>query len=183
MVRAERVDEMVAGGCREKAKLPAIASAPGVDPDAEALARGVAPFGLTKAETEVLHLICLGMTNQEVARHVATTVSMVKWHTNQIFEKLHVRNRLQAVSRVREIAPPALMQAPLAPASPKLEVLNNGEQRILELLSFGLTNRQIAGRLGVTQGTVRWYMRSLFGKLQVRNRVEALRRARQCLWV
>ena len=63
------------------------------------------------------------------------------------------------------------------------EALNSGKHRILELLPFGLTYLQIAGSLGITTGTAKWYMSGLFGKMQVRNRIEALARAQESRWL
>jgi DNA-binding NarL/FixJ family response regulator len=123
------------------------------------------------------------MTNKEIAQRLATTVSMVKWRTSRAFEKLQVRNRVQAFACLRQST---LMDGPaitLTPAGPMPEVLRDAERRILHLLTYGLTNAQIARSLGLTSGTVKWYQRELFGKLQARNRVEALMRARQQRWL
>jgi two-component system, NarL family, nitrate/nitrite response regulator NarL len=54
-----------------------------------------------------------------------------------------------------------------------VEDLTPREQQILELLGEGLTNREIAGRLFVSEKTVKHHMTSVLQKLQVRNRVEA----------
>jgi LuxR family maltose regulon positive regulatory protein len=47
------------------------------------------------------------------------------------------------------------------------------------LLNGALTNQEIADKLAMTVDTTKWHMNQIFGKLQVRNRVEALARARQ----
>ncbi|MEO7021511.1 MAG: LuxR C-terminal-related transcriptional regulator [Ktedonobacteraceae bacterium] len=52
---------------------------------------------LSKRELEVLHYIAIGMSNQEIAQAIVITVGTVKRHTNHIYSKLNVRNRLQAV--------------------------------------------------------------------------------------
>lgn len=52
---------------------------------------------LSKREMEVLHCIARGMSNQEIAQAIAITVGTVKRHTNNIYSKLNVRNRLQAL--------------------------------------------------------------------------------------
>jgi len=67
----------------------------------------------------------------------------------------------------------------LPPAGPLLEPLSKVELEILNLLNRGLTNQEIANRLAMTVGTTKWRMNQIFGKLQVRNRIEALARARQ----
>ncbi|MCB0111193.1 MAG: hypothetical protein KDE53_34965, partial [Caldilineaceae bacterium] len=56
---------------------------------------------LTAREIEVLQLIADGMTNQEVANALVLTVSTVKVHTRNIYGKLGVRSRTQAVAKAR----------------------------------------------------------------------------------
>lgn len=46
------------------------------------------------------------------------------------------------------------------------------EQRIVELVSRGLTNPQIAAELFVEPTTVRWHLKNVFRKLGVRNRAQ-----------
>lgn len=52
------------------------------------------------------------------------------------------------------------------------------ELQLLAMLTQGLSNDEIADRLKVTQGTVKWHLHNLYGKLQVRNRTGALREAK-----
>jgi two-component system nitrate/nitrite response regulator NarL len=60
----------------------------------------VAPHArLTKRECDVLSLISRGMTNKEIARHLRLRLPTVKNHVHNIFEKLEVRSRVEAVSR------------------------------------------------------------------------------------
>src|SRR5207248_3199491 len=47
------------------------------------------------------------------------------------------------------------------------------EIRVLVLIADGLTNREIAGRLFLGEGTVRNYVSSLLSKLNLANRAEA----------
>lgn len=63
------------------------------------------------------------------------------------------------------------------------EPLRKTELAILALLNRGMTNQEIADNLMITLGTTKWHMNQIFGKLQVRNRIEALVRARQCGWL
>lgn len=51
------------------------------------------------------------------------------------------------------------------------------EQEIVDLLSLGLTNKTIAGRLFITETTVRHHLTSIFNKLEVKNRLELMRYA------
>jgi len=57
--------------------------------------------------------------------------------------------------------------------------LANREVDILLMVSGGLRNREIGERLGLTEGTVKWYMQQIYDKLGVRRRPQAVLRARQ----
>jgi DNA-binding NarL/FixJ family response regulator len=51
------------------------------------------------------------------------------------------------------------------------------EIQVLELLAEGLPNKAIAGRLGISDQTVKFHVASLSGKLGAANRTDAVRRA------
>jgi LuxR family maltose regulon positive regulatory protein len=57
---------------------------------------------LSQRELEVLRLIVDGATNKEIADELVLTVNTVKRHISNIFGKLHVSNRVQAVAQARE---------------------------------------------------------------------------------
>ena len=58
---------------------------------------------LTQREQEVLQLIIDGNANKEIAQRLTVTLSTVKWYVNQIYAKLGVRSRVQAMVRAREL--------------------------------------------------------------------------------
>jgi DNA-binding CsgD family transcriptional regulator len=58
---------------------------------------------LTRRELEVLNLLAIGMTNPEIAERLFIARSTAKVHVRHIFEKLGVRNRLQAMIRAQEL--------------------------------------------------------------------------------
>jgi LuxR family maltose regulon positive regulatory protein len=58
---------------------------------------------LTARELEVLRLIAEGASNQEIADQLVITLSAVKKHTGNIFKKLSVNSRTQAVARARQL--------------------------------------------------------------------------------
>jgi DNA-binding NarL/FixJ family response regulator len=60
-----------------------------------------------------------------------------------------------------------------------IEDLSEREHQILELVANGLTNKEIADQLFLSEKTVKHYMTSILVKLQVRNRVEAALLARE----
>ena len=58
---------------------------------------------LSNRELEVLQLIAQGLTNEKVANQLVVAVSTVQWHTKNIYAKLEVHSRMQAVQRAREL--------------------------------------------------------------------------------
>ncbi len=57
---------------------------------------------LTEREQEVLNLIAIGLTNQEIADNLIVSLNTVKTHVKNVFFKLDARSRTQAVSLARE---------------------------------------------------------------------------------
>ena len=58
---------------------------------------------LTTRELEVLRLIVSGLTNQEIATQLVISISTTKKHISNIFSKLDVKSRTQAIARAREL--------------------------------------------------------------------------------
>ena len=56
---------------------------------------------LTERELEVLSLIAEGLSNQEVSQRLFISLATVKWHTSNIYGKLGVKNRTQAIAQAR----------------------------------------------------------------------------------
>ena len=61
--------------------------------------------------------------------------------------------------------------------------LSQQEKRILQLISLGKTNQEIADTLYLSNGTVRNYTSSIFNKLSANNRVEAARIGKDKGWL
>lgn len=64
-------------------------------------------------------------------------------------------------------------------ATDLVERLSEREVEVLRLVSAGLSNREIAGRLFISPGTAKTHIHNLCGKLGVRNRTEAASRAKE----
>ena len=72
-------------------------------------------------------------------------------------------------------SPAAREQSSLPPA----EELSPGELRVLRYLPTNLSRPEIAGELSVSPSTVSTHVRSIYAKLQVRDRSSAVQRARE----
>lgn len=74
---------------------------------------------------------------------------------------------------------PELMESMISQDNP----LSPQEKRILQLISLGKSNQDIADTLFLSNGTVRNYISSIFNKLSANNRVEAARIAKDKGWL
>jgi DNA-binding NarL/FixJ family response regulator len=67
-----------------------------------------------------------------------------------------------------------LLQGPAAPVEELSEPLTIREREVLELLGRGLSNKLIARELHISEHTVKFHISSLYAKLEVNNRAEAV---------
>lgn len=73
-----------------------------------------------------------------------------------------------------------LLDSPAAPPeSPDSlpGLLTEREREVMALVATALSNRQIAGRLKITEGTVKRHLRNIFGKLGAVSRIDAVNKA------
>ena len=73
----------------------------------------------------------------------------------------------------------AFFASPQALPGPVFPELTDREREILELVARGMSNQQIVDRLVISPKTVRNHVSNIFSKLQVRDRAEAVVRARE----
>ncbi|MFI8938946.1 response regulator [Streptomyces syringium] len=80
-----------------------------------------------------------------------------------------------AVTRrlIAEFARPVPSRLANAPDPAVLDVLTRREREVLAALGAGLSNAQIAERLGMAEATVKTHVSRLLGKLELRSRVQA----------
>jgi LuxR family transcriptional regulator, maltose regulon positive regulatory protein len=58
---------------------------------------------LSEREGEVLRLIAEGLSNDAIARRLVLALPTIKWHTSNIYGKLSVKNRTEAVAKARSL--------------------------------------------------------------------------------
>lgn len=92
-------------GTRELPSSPESLAANGPPDAAPEEAESLDPLAepLSEREMEVLTLLASGRPNREVARDLFVSVGTVKTHTNNIYRKLGVRNRAEALARARSL--------------------------------------------------------------------------------
>ncbi len=84
------------------AAFPAVDAAPTPSPPASEVEAGLVE-PLSEREIEVLQFIAEGLTNQEVANRLYLSLHTVKVHARNIYAKLGVKNRTQAVAKGRAL--------------------------------------------------------------------------------
>ena len=86
-------------------------------------------------------------------------------------EAAPLARRLQQVhAQTRHSQPPNL--------APSEEELTKREVSILKRLDSGLSNREIAEAIFVSEGTLKWHLHNVYSKLDVKNRPGAVARGR-----
>jgi LuxR family maltose regulon positive regulatory protein len=78
-----------------------LAAYPEVQPESRVPEGLIEP--LSQRELEILALLAEGHTNAEIGQNLHLALSTVKWHTSNIYGKLGVKNRAQAVARARSL--------------------------------------------------------------------------------
>lgn len=82
--------------------------------------------------------------------------------------------RPQDADAVLARAPGAAASEGAATRPPVSGVLSGREREVLALMAEGLANKQIAGRLGISEHTVKAHVAAIFGKLRAGTRAEAV---------
>ena len=86
----------------------------------------------------------------------------------------------KVVAEFNRLSNPILPAVRPGPAKPSglVEPLSERELDILRLVATGASNREVAAGLYITEGTVKNHLTSILGKLEVRDRTQAVLKAR-----
>lgn len=60
-------------------------------------------LGLSKREMEVLELMARGLSNNEIGGQLFVSLNTIKTHTSNLFEKLDVKRRTQAIEKAKRL--------------------------------------------------------------------------------
>jgi two-component system, NarL family, nitrate/nitrite response regulator NarL len=111
--------------------------------------------------------ILKGVTGAELVEAIATIHAGEPYITPKLASRLLTEARGGPLSAIRE-------------PNPKL-ALSHREQQVLIRISRGLTNKEIATQLGLTERTIKHYLTQLFKKMRVRNRLQAIQTAKRLM--
>ena len=111
----------------------------------------------------------------------ALTGSIMAGASGYVLKQIHGRDLVGAIREVAggrslldpELTARALRRMHQRSADTGVEELTAQERRILDLVGEGLTNRQIAGRMGLAEKTVKNYVSNILGKLGLARRTQA----------
>lgn len=144
---------------------------------------GIEAAAEIRQHRETIKLVML--TNSEDAAHVSAALQCgASGYVLKGCSGPELLRIIRSIQNAESYITPALATRLLA--QPKPAVVNTPdlslrENQVLQLLSQGLMNKEIASKLRLTEKTVKHYMTVLMQKLQVRNRVEAVLVARSTL--
>lgn len=73
------------------------------DPEFRINEKAVGDLGLSKRELEILELTAKGLSNKEIADQLFLSLNTIKTHLSNMFLKLDVQRRTQALEKARRI--------------------------------------------------------------------------------
>ena len=103
------------------------------------------------------------LTSIELVKAIRTTYSGEVWAARRILTEVleNLRQKVQEMS---------------VPFSEMRDTLTDREQEIVKWVTQGMTNKEIASRLGISDKTVKTHVRNVFNKLKISRRLELLLR-------
>jgi len=122
------------------------------------------------------------MTNRDPSMehflfHLSETDSHRHWHTLPNVSIDSLAKRLNTVVEDKQESW-ANMKHHACALLPATDLLTEREVQVLHFVADGYSNQKIAQELIVSVGTVKWYLKTIYHKLDVHSRTEALARAR-----
>ena len=92
----------------------------------------------------------------------------------------YLRTLLAALGHeTQEQQPPSTAGRHKLSLSPSSDFLSEREIEVLRLVAAGLSNQEIAKEMVVALSTVKWHIKNIYSMLNVHNRAQAIKRARE----
>ncbi len=138
---------------------------------------GQLPYDEKKTEFDLFNLIVNEQFPNPKEFYVGVSDEMCK-----IIQKATAKDPAQRYGDTLEFAN-AFLEAARLHVHPLgesvVELITTREQEVLKLMMNNLSNKEIAERLVVSVNTVKYFQKQIYSKLRVRNRVQAMTRARE----
>ena len=106
---------------------------------------------------------------------VIALVLLIIYFLSEPYFRRGWENAMEPTPRLRETPLPAREEEANAPPQadvPALSLLTNRETEIIELISFGYSNVDIAKKLNISENTVKYHTKNIYPKLGAHNRYE-----------
>ncbi|WTW95696.1 response regulator transcription factor [Streptomycetaceae bacterium NBC_01309] len=110
----------------------------------------------------------------EALRAGATGFLLKRARTEELLHAVRLVARGDSLLFPAAVRDLALRHAPVAPDRGRVDKLSEREQTVLRLMAVGLSNPEIAGRIGVGAETVKTHVARILAKLAVRDRTQAV---------
>jgi DNA-binding CsgD family transcriptional regulator len=124
---------------------------------------------LGRRERQVIALLLQGADTADLAHELCISRRTVKAHLNRLFMKFRIEGRHKRVKLAILLYPKQDSQPAALWPAPKL---NCRERQIVGQVARGLSNHEIARSMGTTDHVIKNYLRRIYDKLGMWNRLE-----------
>lgn len=156
----------------------ALAVAAGLQPDAVLWDLGVSPRSVPDGLGSLSAVVVLAVDEELAAQALAAGA---RGALPREAGGARIAAALRAASRglltVDESFAGALLRPQAPAAEPLVDPLTPREIEVLQLLAEGLSNKEIGGRLGISESTAKFHVNAILGKIGAQGRTDAVVRA------
>ncbi len=121
---------------------------------------------LTPREVQALSLIARGCTDRDISALLCVSISTARKHRENLHSKLSLNKSAQLAIYYLETFPEPEQ---INNAQPQNAKLSERELQIVQLFALGLSDKEVARRLGISDLTVRKHRSNMQGKLAASN--------------
>ena len=120
-------------------------------------------------EKQIVKLLIRGCDNAEIAHQLKIARRTVKAHLERLFRRFRITSGIKRVKLATLVASNTKLSANEGYGS---LVSSKREQQVIKLVAEGLKNREVADAIGIEEHIVKNYLRAVYDKLGLWNRVE-----------